>query len=479
MSRNGYDLVVCEPGEKAGLSLLDSVHGEFTIDCYAEGASLGTVERTVAVVDSLITDGNLTRVTKVGNRVATFTVVISAATGKGLAQGQQVLESRLDRLADLLWVQPDAPTTVLRVVRSWSDLTTPPGEEVFGMRRAFAVSFECLPWTYSLDEVEILVEAPWVKVPLATNSTTVAPGWTGGAGLSAVTFSLEDGAVYGIRSPSGTTILVQRTQLIAAPYLWFYGGEVTDLTIDGVAVSTSAESRRVETQAGSYMATTYDVSRWLGHTAVVQFRIDFTGIARMLFLGYPNKLPAGGGQSLPRGVGVVQVPGSRPWEFEAIPVSGANPGRIFVSGPNPTTLMRRGAAEVVFASFTVAGPNPQSFTIGDQTRVFAPGTYRRAIGRTQPRNGAAWPQEASGNGQWAYPSGENVAVSAGPGAGSVVSASPTLPQGIGPTGPATVHANHVARPDRGGMMLFCTDDAGMPVPFRIKGRPAWNGYAAQ
>lgn len=258
--------------------LPDADHG-YTLSVLAEGMALGRHEGVQEVVRSLLSDGDLVRITRHGNREVAFRVMIEGPSLGALSQGEASLRREIGRANELTWQAPDifAVPTVFEVITSEMSQTFDDLAEL-RRRRVFEVTLTCAPFARSINLTT--VEA------LASGTTTVvvdtcdsATGWTGtrngaaspGDGPSVI---WEAGSV-GIMELSNTvgfppeTWTLTRTGAIDfsdTPYLEV---EITTLSAKGGAsLSVSAhvdngpalpmlEARRL-TAASEYFRVTFD-----------------------------------------------------------------------------------------------------------------------------------------------------------------------------------------------------------------------------
>lgn len=159
-------------------SMPDADHG-YELNVLAEGASFGAAKGVQGVVTSLLSDGDLVRITRYGNRDVTFSVEITGPSLVALAEGEAALRREVGRGNTLTWQPPDflAAATVFEVVTSEMSQTFNDLDEL-ARRRTFSVTLTCLPGARSL--APVTVEA----ISFGTSRVTIdtcdsAAGWTG------------------------------------------------------------------------------------------------------------------------------------------------------------------------------------------------------------------------------------------------------------------------------------------------------------
>lgn len=474
MSRGGYDLRIGD------LSLIANDEGSYAFDVQGANVTLGNPAPVSDVISSLLRDGELTTTNHFGNREASFLVEIKAPNAGVLADGEAALMVELDKVNTLTWQVPYGADTLFDVVRSWPEFMFDDLTEVRRMTRVYRVVVECLAFARSADTVTINWTGPGTETSLATTA-----GWTVVSGGS---IEVASGHIQNTATATATTL---SRSVLLDDYLWLkvdgeFGGSlrVVSVTVDGTSVP-AAEIRN-EAYADAHFVT-IPTSTWRGTTATVQFTIvPYTaGLNRAILyefwtVSYPN-LTAASSDVAPRGIGVVDTIGSA---RAACTIAFTAPagGAFVYTAPDPNETLHAGAAENVFSHFVVTAPDGAEVGIGSVLMWFPPGTHSAQIGFTDARptelypNGM-WPQEVTDADQFVYPADPRASVSYmdTSGAKTIVSPSPSLPQGY--DSGAIVHEVHSVHPGRMGFGVV--DQNGAPVAATITYYPHWWAHAAR
>lgn len=160
-------------------SLPDDDYG-YEFNVLADGASIGVANGVQEVVRSLLADGELTRVTRYGNREVTFSVEITGPSLAALSQGEAALRGEVGRSNTLTWEAPDylAPVTLFEVVTSsmvqkFDDLAE------LKNRRTFTLTLTCSPFAMSADETTVpaLAAAGGSPTTVSVNTADTTTNW--------------------------------------------------------------------------------------------------------------------------------------------------------------------------------------------------------------------------------------------------------------------------------------------------------------
>lgn len=492
MTSHGYQLTLVDA---AGNDLLELMENDaaYRIDTLGQDATFGNPVPVSEVISSLMTDGGLTTLKSFNNRTAVFTVTITAVDGGSLASGEAELMAALDRVAALCWDVPWASASYFDVVACWSEHAFDDLAEVKQGERRFTLTFECLPFARS-DKASTFT---WTGPGTLLAPMTSTAGWTvvGGGAITSVAGTPP----YLQRTTSGG-ITLQRTVTLGE-YLWLIVGEgpsdgakLASATVGGTSIASAKWHRQY--LGGNLAAYIVPTGGWSGQSAVVEVAISNSSswIDRAaLFAFYSVEYPNLGASSLntPIGIDVVDVEGTArtPCTISFTAPAG---GAFVYTAPDPNAAIREeGAAEAVYAKFTVTDDDGAEITVGSQLMWFPPGDHMTNVGITdsQPLElhpDGVWPTQASGpvdiggdasGSQWAYPVDEKAAISffATTGAKNLISASPALPQGY--HGDAVTHEQHALHPSRSGFAVLNVN--GDPVATTITYYPRWRHHAAQ
>lgn len=149
----------------------------YALDLMARDADFSNPVPVTAVMESLMADGDLTRRTKDGNRVATFIVEIEGEDRDQLAIAGALLDNECNKPVNtFLWEGPTGEDFYLDVVDAHSDYMTDISHEVINNIRLYRLTLECLPYVRSTTEYQTL--------------------WTGGASSVTTTGSPNRSATY-------------------------------------------------------------------------------------------------------------------------------------------------------------------------------------------------------------------------------------------------------------------------------------------
>ncbi|MCW2496394.1 hypothetical protein [Jatrophihabitans sp.] len=476
-SPTGYDLRIGD------LSLMDNQDNVFRLAALGADASLGNPVPVSEVITSLLRDGDLTTTTRFGNRTASFLVEITAPDAGGLASGEAALMAELDQVNTLTWQVPYGADTLFDVIRSWPEFMMDDLVEVRQIKRTYRVTFECAPFGRS----EGLVTVAWTG-PGTEISTTSTTGYTvvGGGAIA-----VSGGHIQKTTTASNLTL---SRSVAMDEYLWIKTeGEVpvsarhiTSVTVNGTAIPDA----QIRQEAGSSKHFyTIPTGAWQGTTATVQFTITpwAAGSNRAILeefwtVSYPNQFTAGSNTS-PKGIGVISTIGSAraPCTISFTAPAG---GAFVYTAPDPNVLLReQGAAENVFAYFTVASADGDEYGVGPVLMWFPQGTHAAQIGFTDARPAELYPDglwptaTPTALAQWINPADTRAAVSFfnTTGVKTLVSPSPSLPTGYDTA--AMVHEVHAVYPGRMGFAVL--DQNNDPIAATLTYYPHWWTHAGQ
>lgn len=189
----------------------------YVFNLLSEGAGFGVAQSVQEVVTSLLSDGDMIRIPRYGNREVSFVVEITGPSSVSLALGEAALRRQIGRANLLTWTPPDSiavPSSTFEVVASsmaqrFDDLSE------LRFRREFTITLTCSPFARSVNPVVV------TPLPAGATPTTVVvdtcdsvTGWSGTSSPSSTTtLSTSSGAVhYGITSlPNNGTMTLRRT----------------------------------------------------------------------------------------------------------------------------------------------------------------------------------------------------------------------------------------------------------------------------
>lgn len=510
--------MVAEVGTEWNLTLGSSLQlwdygGETWHVAVTEGSDgLGNPVPVIDQMESLLRDGDLSYITKDGNRVASLFLCVTGRTEHDLDLFEMTLLAETDKVNTLLYERPGGAPMILDVVTSYSELQHLPINATV-LNRIYKVTFECLPYGRSVEPEVIEWTAPYTQVTDLSSTT----GWTvvGGGEIQVGTGLL--GALFGaryLRRTTAGTLRLRRT-FVLDEYLRLgvdgIAGDtdvVNTVTVDGVAIDKTTFN--FEGNAGVYSVVTIPTGPWRGGSHVVEFTIKQgtdTGLATLYSIyteSYPNKNPSA--LTAPKGIGVIDVGGTARTgcmlEF-TIP---ADRGAFIYTAPDPNEALRRGSGEVMFAQFEALTDDGVVVDVGPWSQWFPKGVHATTVGVTAARPtrlypGGVWPTLQTGKGvanvgdgahetSYAYPVDRRAACAFFDTDGDkvIVTPSPDLPsgfQGDAPnnlwwvipedTGGASYYEVIGLHPGRCGFAVIDTD--GNPVPCTITYDLRWKHNA--
>lgn len=157
-------------------SLPDDEH-DFVFNMLAEGTSFGVAAGAQEVITSLLSDGDLVRTTRFGNRQVTFPVEITGPDLASLAHGEAALRREIGRGNTLTWEAPDyAVPTVFDVIDSSMEQVFNDLDDLHRVR-TFNLTLTCAPFARSASMTTV------AALEVAAGATTVvdtcdsATGW--------------------------------------------------------------------------------------------------------------------------------------------------------------------------------------------------------------------------------------------------------------------------------------------------------------
>lgn len=211
---------MAEPKHRLDFGTLDLVGRDarggvaYWFETLAEGYALGSPEATKVIVESLLRDGDDSRITRYGNRTITFQVVINAASAIGLGDGEAALAMQVGGRNELAWTPPDGyvqTKTIFTVLNSQMqyvpDDTT---SEVLGPvhSRTYSLTLECEPFGRSASAITSSFALSAATVTTVDDGTSLT-GWTLGpspmdpsmaldtfGGVSCIKLTIANGPTY-------------------------------------------------------------------------------------------------------------------------------------------------------------------------------------------------------------------------------------------------------------------------------------------
>ena len=159
-------------------SLPDTTH-DFKFDVLADGVGFGVAAGVKEVVTSLLSDGDLIRTTRYGNREVSFVVEITGPDLGSLAHGEAALRREIGRGNTLTWQPPDdfALPTVFEVVASemaqkFDDL------DELNKRRKYTLTLTCSPFARSLNPVDVPALVSGAATLFTIDDASSASAWS-------------------------------------------------------------------------------------------------------------------------------------------------------------------------------------------------------------------------------------------------------------------------------------------------------------
>lgn len=174
----------------------DGHRAAFWFRTLAGGFDLGTPEAVKVIVESLMRDGDDSRISRHGNRSVTFQVQICGADLAAVAEGEAALWRVLSGRAEVTWTPPDGfgePTVFEVLNAALSHRVDDVAEVRVGVkRRLYEVTLECAPWGRSVDQ-ETVVFSTAVATPAVVDDCTSTGSWALDAGgtMTTTTYSGE------------------------------------------------------------------------------------------------------------------------------------------------------------------------------------------------------------------------------------------------------------------------------------------------
>lgn len=174
----------------------------FTTEVSADGTTWGNPSVAVSSLISQLSDGDMVRQDRVGNREPVLFVRITANGHAALVSGDTALSAVVGHAAELTWTPPGpgSPTTVIDVVHSrmdhqWDDMNSR------RYVRVWVVTMSALPWVRSAAKVVTPAVTP--ITPTVVDSGSAVTNWSSPS--SGAVVSVVTGAVTSTYSPSVST----------------------------------------------------------------------------------------------------------------------------------------------------------------------------------------------------------------------------------------------------------------------------------
>ena len=344
---------------------------------------LGNPIPVIEQMESLLRDGDLSYITKDGNRVASLFLCVTGRTEHDLDLFEMDLLAEMDKVNTLLYERPGGAPMILDVVTSYSELQHLPINATV-LNRIYKVTFECLPYGRSVTPEVIEWTGPATQVTALASTA----GWTV-VGTGAIQVGTDfSGHPYLRRTAAGAIRLRRTITLDRFLRLGVEGAlgdttTVNTVTINGVAVSNSLFN--YEGAAGVWSVFTIPTSEWAGTSAVVEFTLNpgtATGRATLYSIyteSYPNPNPSP--FSAPVGIGVIEVGGTARAGCMVEFTIPSGKGAWVYTAPDPFARIGRGSGEVLFAQFEAltedgvvvdVGAWSEWFPLGEHAQVVSP-----------------------------------------------------------------------------------------------------------
>jgi hypothetical protein len=169
----------------------------FTFTVLADNLGFGVAQGVREVVTSLLSDGDLVRTTRYGNREVSFAVMIEGPSLGSLAHGEAALRAEIGRGNTLTWQAPDVLSvpTAFEVIDSEMSQTFDDLDEL-RRRRVFVVTLTCAPFARSA-EMSTVAAMDSGTTTVVVDTCDATTDWTGTRGgvAEAVSGFYEAGAV--------------------------------------------------------------------------------------------------------------------------------------------------------------------------------------------------------------------------------------------------------------------------------------------
>lgn len=164
-------------------------YGSYQLEVLADGTTLGSPKSVLTELESFVADGSLAALTGVENRELEVTVLITAATKAGLAQGEAALVGQCSPLhgrpwrTTFSWTPPDSGVAnVFDVTAAWPEHRFDDLSEL-RFDRYYSLTLTCLPFARAQGLASASLAAPSASPPTSTtiNACTSLSGWSGSA----------------------------------------------------------------------------------------------------------------------------------------------------------------------------------------------------------------------------------------------------------------------------------------------------------
>jgi len=152
---------------------------DFWFDVHAEGTTFGNSDPVTEVVRSLLADGDLTRITRFGNREVSLRVEVNGPDLQSVALGEAALRRELGKSNVLTWLPPDdvaAPTAFEVLTSSMSQVFDDLDE--LRRKRVFDVTLTCAPFARSVDLTTVEPLTVEDSALTVVDDCSTGTGWT-------------------------------------------------------------------------------------------------------------------------------------------------------------------------------------------------------------------------------------------------------------------------------------------------------------
>lgn len=196
----------------------------YQVFAVGDDGSWGNPDPVIAVVDSLLGDGQLASVVRHNNREAQFKITVSAPDGTSLAAAEAALVAETERQNVLVWSAPDgyAPTTVFDVVTSYLEHSFDDESEL-RLERHYVLHLTLYPHSRSFSSTTVAAlgsgitpTTPAVEETVSTCSSLT--NWTGRVRTGIEPLTLESGTHLYMRATIGVLMWMRYT--MAADQAW-------------------------------------------------------------------------------------------------------------------------------------------------------------------------------------------------------------------------------------------------------------------
>lgn len=177
------------------------------------GGDHGAPETVMALVQSMMADGDITSVDRYGNREVSIVVLVEGADLLAVADAEAALRRECARPRNALTFDPGdgfAPPTVFDVLAVEMRHARDDSHEMHLLRR-WEITLTCEPFARSLDPVTIPAMVTTASTPTLIDDCSSAAGWTATVDGIAATPTASGGAVSAEDSTSPKVVQMSRS----------------------------------------------------------------------------------------------------------------------------------------------------------------------------------------------------------------------------------------------------------------------------